>query len=758
MSQLTSAGPQATAQPIRVLPILTAALISGLVVITYQISFGSLIFSGDLAPYTANGIGFCLMGVVLIGAIEAVLSGSPGLVANPTAGSAAIVAAIAAGIAAGVSSSPEAVFPTVTAAITGSTLLTGSVFLILGRFQLGNFIRYFPYPVIGGFLAGTGWLVLSGALKTMSGVSLSWANLASFADPSVLLRWLPGVIFGVTLLLLVRHYRHYLVTPLAILAGILVFYGLLALAGTSLTQAADLGLLFQPFPQGSLWRPPPVSDLAIVEWGVIFSQAGEVVSLILISSITLLLYASGVEVSTNREIDLNRELSACGAGNLAAAFSASPPGYIIVTMSVLSNRLGANHRLVGLLVAGLCAGVIFFGASLISLFPKPVLGGVLVYLGLTFLVEWLVEGRRKLSRPDYLIVVVILLAMSLLGLLAGLGVGLGLAAVLFIIQYSQVPVVRHVYSGRTHHSRVARSQPHADLLREEGENLIILELQGYIFFGTANRIYTQIKQDLEKLPQPPRAVLLDFRRVTGLDASAASSFVRLKRLLKKQRTVLGFVHLQPAIEQVLHRDVLTPADQDAWRVFPDIDRGVEWYEETVLAGESGQQADIRAQAGAVQPGQERGGLALLFAALWQDAEQDGQAESQGLLVLMDLLERVELQEGELLINQGETQEFLYFLDAGELTLEHQARALTPLRLETSGPGSIAGETSFYLKVPAVASVRALVPSVVYRLSAGSLQRLEKESPHTAALLHRYLLKRTGMRLLTLLETVEILAD
>ncbi len=151
-------------------------------------------------------------------------------------------------------------------------------------------------------------------------------------------------------------------------------------------------------------------------------------------------------------------------------------------------------------------------------------------------------------------------------------------------------------------------------------------------------------------------------------------------------------------------------------------------------------------------------MALLFAALWEDSEQEGQIDNQGLLGLMNLLERVELQAGDVLIQQGEFQEYIYFLDAGELTLEHQARETLLLRLETSGPGSITGETSFYLKVPAVASVRALVPSVAYGLSAKNLRRLEEESPQTAALLHRFLLKRAGRRLLTLLETVEILAD
>lgn len=737
------------------LPILTVALISGLVVTTYQISFGSLIFSGDLSPYLSAGIGFCLMGVVLIGGIEALLSGTPGMVAIPTVGSAVIVATMAAQIASELSGSPEQIFPTVTASITVAALLTGGAFLALGWFRLGNLIRYIPYPVIGGFLAGTGWLVASGALKTMNGVALSLANLPKFYTSEGLVRWLPGVIFGVGLLLLVRRFKHYLITPLAILCAVLLFYLLLWISGVSIEQATRLGLLFKPFPPGALWQPPPLGDLSLVDWGAIARLAGNIATLILISSITILLYASGVEVTAGKEIDLNQELRACGLGNLAAGFSASPPGYTIITMSVLSSRLGANSRWVGILMAAICAGVMFFGGPLIALFPKPVLGGVLTFLGLTFLVDWLYDGWRRLSHPDYAIVVVILLVMGLLGLLPGLAVGVALAAGLFILQYSQVPVVRHVYSGRNYHSRVLRSQPQTELLREEGRGLVILELQAYIFFGTANRIYEQIKHRLQT-PQAAglRVVVLDFRQVSGIDASAALSFVRLKRLLRQHQITLAFTGLKPTVQQRLGGEVLTPADQEHWRLFSDLDHAMEWFEEQVLEGEAGLQAAIEAQVGAVQAGQERGGLALLFATLGVEAEQMGQAAVDGLLHLMEFLERHALDAGDVLIRQGEPQADLYFLDAGELTVERVAEEGVPMRLETSGPGAIVGELSAYLNIPATATVTAAQPSIVYRLSVDNMKLLEQADPQTAAILHRFLLKRTGHRLLNAIATVE----
>lgn len=745
--------------PQQILPVLIVSLIAGLVVITYQISFASLIFSGDLSAYLSNGIGFCLMGVVLIGAIEALLSGNPGMVAIPTAGSAAILAAMAAGITGDLAQFPYKIFPTVTAAITLSTFLTGGAFLLLGRFQLGNLIRYFPYPVVGGFLAGTGWLVTSGALKTMTGVALKLETLDQFLQASALLRWLPGVFFGVVLLLVSRRFKHYLLTPAMILGAVGLFYASLQFTNTSIAQATTLGLLFQPFPAGTLWQPPPVGELVQVDWRVIAWQAGEIATLMLISSITLLLYASGVEVSTGTEINLNRELRACGTGNLAAAFSVSPPGYVIVTMSVLSHRLKANHRLVGLLVAAISAGVMFYGAPLISLFPKPVLGGVLTFIGMTFLVDWLYDGWRRFSRPNYLIVVLIMLTMSVLGLLPGLGVGIALAAGLFIVQYSRVPVVRHILSGRSYRSRVERSQPHAELLRQEGRALAIMELQGYIFFGTANRVYEQLKEHFHSADaRPLRVVLLDFRRVNGIDASATLSFVRLKRFLRRENILFGLTQLRKDIEKQLENTVLTPGDRDTWRVFPDLDHGVEWFEDQLLQSESGLQANVQAQPGAVQAGQEQGGLALLFSALLADAEKEDQSDALEILHLMKHLEQVSLQAGEELLHQGEHQENLYFLDAGELTLEYSPGVERQIRLETSGPGTIMGELSFYLEIPSPATVKAALPSLVYRLSAKNLKHLEQDSPQVAMLLHRFLLKRVGQRLVNVLETLDAMSQ
>ncbi len=78
-------------------------------------------------------------------------------------------------------------------------------------------------------------------------------------------------------------------------------------------------------------------------------------------------------------------------------------------------RIAPDRRLVGLISAGLCAACLIFGSTLLTLFPKPVLGGLLLFLGLAFLVEWVYDAWFKLPRIDYLIVLFILLAIATVG-------------------------------------------------------------------------------------------------------------------------------------------------------------------------------------------------------------------------------------------------------------------------------------------------------------------------------------------------------
>ena len=84
------------------------------------------------------------------------------------------------------------------------TVLCGVVFAALGTFRLGNLVRFVPYPVVGGFLAGTGWLLLKGGIYVASGIQPALRTARNLTREYALVRWGPALAFGVVSFALVE--------------------------------------------------------------------------------------------------------------------------------------------------------------------------------------------------------------------------------------------------------------------------------------------------------------------------------------------------------------------------------------------------------------------------------------------------------------------------------------------------------------------------------------------------------------------------
>jgi len=184
------------------LPSLTAGLVIGIINITVEISLAALIFSGPLVLFLSNGIGMMLVSVIVFMLLVGLTSSLRGIVAGPQDSPAAILALMAAAIASGLptDTSPEAVFATIAAAIAITSFAAGLFFLLLGQLKSGNLVRFIPYPVVGGFLAGTGWLLAKGAFGVMTDLPVTFASLPRFFQPHTLGLWLPGLVLGIGLL------------------------------------------------------------------------------------------------------------------------------------------------------------------------------------------------------------------------------------------------------------------------------------------------------------------------------------------------------------------------------------------------------------------------------------------------------------------------------------------------------------------------------------------------------------------------------
>jgi len=729
-------------QPKKLIPSLTAGLIVGVTDVSVEISLAALIFSGALVPFVGQGIGFILFGAFIILLLGALTSSIPGTMTIPQDTPAAILALIAAGVVSNMSASVtlDETFTTVVAAIILTSLLAGLIFLLFGRFKLSGFARFIPYPVVGGFLAGTGWLLVKGGLSVMTDMSLTLDKFPLLFRTESLLHWFPGLIFALALLLMLRRSSHFLIIPGMLALGIGLFYIVLAIVGISTSQAAEMGWLLGPFEQEALFQPLTPSSLALVDWSAIFSQLDKIGAVIALSLISLLLNVSALEVEVKEDIDMNRELRVAGMANVVAGLFGSTIGYQTLSLTVLAHRLNAKTRLAGVFSAFVVGGTLLFGASLLSYFPKPMLGGILLFMGLSFLVEWVIDARAHLPRIDYLLVLMILLAIASIGFLEGIAIGVLAAVVMFVVSYSQINAVKHTLSGETYRSKVERPLVHRQLLQKKGGEIFILRLQGFIFFGTAQKLLDQIKERLYT-PELPRLhyVILDFRQVVLLDSSAVFSITRMKQLAEAHNIHMVWTNLSPAIVRLLEKGGLIDKTDDSFIILPTLDHGLEWCENQILAHQ---------------------GVTDLTGVIEKIERQLKHAipDLKDVSRLTKYLEKREVNQGEYLMHQGDQPDEMYFIEAGLVTAQLELPDEQVMRLRSMRGGTTVGEMGMYLGNTRTASVVAERISIVYRLSKKALKDMEKKDPEVAALLHQWIASLLAERLAENNRTIEALLD
>ena len=229
---------------------LAAGVIIGAVEAVLAIAFAAFVFGGLLVSRLADGIGLYLVAAALTLGILAWRAGRRGVVGSVQDAAAAVLAVVASTTAAKAADitkvaqagRPEGyekpdVFLTVIAATLVVTVLCGIVFLALGTFRLGNLVRFVPYPVVGGFLAGTGWLLFKGGIYVASGIEVHLRTIGLMLHSEALKHSLPALAFGVILLFAVRLVKKPLVIPIVLGVGLVVFAIGMLVTGSSIDDA-----------------------------------------------------------------------------------------------------------------------------------------------------------------------------------------------------------------------------------------------------------------------------------------------------------------------------------------------------------------------------------------------------------------------------------------------------------------------------------------------------------------------------------------
>jgi len=764
-------------QPKVLVSSVSAGFLAGVIGAIRAISYASLIFSGALAVHLPTGLGMTVFSTAVSLAVVALTSTMPGMIATPLTAPAAILGMMAAAIASELQGEPaEAILATILLMVVTGSLLTAGLLLGLGFFKQGDRIRVIPYPVIGGFMAGTGWLLTRGFVQVTADLPLSWSSLGALLEPAALWCWLPGLGFAIALFTATRLWQQFWIMPATLLACVSLFFLLLWGSGSSLAAAREAGWLLGPFPQGDqLWRPLTLQQVSQVHWLAIVHQGGGLLTLMLVSLLSLMLSNSSIELVIGRDLSLNEEIKSIGLANLLSGLGGGMVGNQALPSTLLVNNMGATYRLSGLFAVIPSVAVLVLGSSFLSYLPKALMGSVILYLGLTLLWKWLYEAYFKIPLWDYVTVWVTLIVINTVGFLAGILTGFLLTVIYFMYRYSQVDVAAQVFSGATTRSNVERSAEADRILSQAGDKIYVLELQGFLFFGTANYLLSKVRDRIsqskgsqnkdgetttERSPAL-RYVLIDFRQVSGLDSSAVLTFEKILKLARQQNFHLVLTNLLPELQQELKRGLglelksshspdsqpssesghsldsrpsseseslpssepsSEPESQsDRCHIAVDIDRGLEWCEQQILSAVklSNLQPDF---AGITEQ------LADLFL-----SEQQAQR-------FVSYLKPQFLPAGYYIFRKGDPQTGLYFIESGQVSVLLEQANGQNKRLQTCIRGHILGEMRFYSKEPLSTIVVTDTPSQLYCLSKENFEQMQEESPDLAQALQAYIVK------------------
>lgn len=721
----------------RVVPILSVGVILGAMGLPTIISLAILIYSGELTPFAGAGIGLVLFGGVIIQLIIALTSSMAGVMAGPQDSPAAILGLMAVAIITQMpDASLETKFITVTVTVMITSIITGFLFLIIGGFKLGRFVRFIPYPVVGGFIAGTGLLLVKGAMGVMTGFAPDLENLGLLLMPDNLLRWVPSVIFGIALVIGSRRFQHFMTIPAILTSTALIFYGFIWASGYYMAELRAGGWLLGPFPEGGLWHPLDFSMIRQVNWSLILDQATNIAAIAFISIVAMLLNSNALELVARTDLDLNRELITTGLANIGGGLAGGSAGYHYLGYSAIPLRMNIRSRWVPVISASVMGFVLLFGASLLSLIPTLMAGGVLFFLGITFLVEWLYDAWSQLPRTDYALVLFILFVVGTFGFLEGVGTGIAIAIILFVVNYSRIDIVKDSLSGYTYQSKAERPLEQRQLLKRLGPQIKILRLHGFVFFGTSQSLVKRVSERLKDSGRETiHYLVLDFQHVSALDSSAVFSFVRLKQLADAHQFVIVLTDVNQAIKIQLARAGLQD-DNSRLRFFPTMDYGMEWCESKILLDEGGSTI--------VHAGSLRAQLKKLL------------LSGEHVDKFMSYLEKEAVQEYHVVINRGDSPDCMYFIDSGQLTTRLESSKGKFIRLMTQGGGTMVGEMGLFLNQSRTATVVADQPSVLYRLSIDSYNKMMHDDPELAFHLHQWIGRVLSARLAENNSTLEAL--
>jgi len=607
-----------------------------------------------------------------------------------------------------------------TLAVIFSIILLGGVFqLLFGLVRLGTLIKFTPHPVMAGFQNAAAILLFLVQLGNVFGFDRTMPFVQALehvgqAKPlSLLVASIVIVVMWQAKVLLPR------VPPLLVglLAGTVVYYAMIV-AGLG----ADLGPAIGDAPSPELTPPmfPRFVELAHHPGlgAIVPTIVGGALALALIASIDALLCARLLAQPGDQPVDGDRLLVRLGAGNVVAACFGGITSGLNLGPSLVNRAFGARTPfsvLVNSAVILLSIALLF---PLIGYLPRVALSATIMVIAIQHIDRWTVHAFRRVasgSTPyrrhlmlELVVVVVVAVLSVIVDIVAAVFIGVAIAVLLFAVRMSR-SIVRRSYRGSAVRSRKSRTVQEMTVLETMGGGILIVELQGALFFGTAETLAGEIAVQMQ---QRTHQVILDLRRVTEIDSSGAELLRRIDADLSARGATFAVCVLQPSEPAAVLADAGVLDGITPERVFGHVDGALEWAEEQMLGAQVGDSAANQdtplARAG-------------IFAGL----------TPKEMATVERHLRRTEIDKGRTIFAQGESGSDLFIITSGTASAYlHQDRG-ADIRLTTFAPGTVFGELAILDPGPRSATVIADEALVCFALSDEDFVLLSSNAPKIA---------------------------
>lgn len=555
-----------------------------LVALPASIAFGVTIYAAIGPTHAALGALAGIVGASVIGLVASTFGGTDRLISAPCAPAAAVLSAFAIGM---VHDGVPAGNIVLMLLMLG--ILAGGFQVLFGFVGIGQLIKYIPYPVVSGYLTGVGLIIIGSQLSKLVGAPSGTPWHQSLISPWMW-DWQALVVGGATIagiLLGPGITKRLPGMIIGVLAGVLTYFGL-AMQDASLLELTNNPLIIGPLGVSGegyfasiTERWHEIGDLRLSQVGALFGSA---LTLAVLLSIDTLKTCVVLDQMTRSRHNPNRELVAQGAANIASCSVGGIPGAGTMGATLINLSSGATTRASGLVEGVLALLSALLLSNFIAWIPVSALAAGLIVVGFRMIDR---EPLRFIQSSatvfDFGVVVAVVVVALSVGLIAASGVGVALAIVLFLREQIGGTVVRHKFYVNQMSSNWHRPESETRILEQKGDQAVIFELQGSLFFGTTQQLYGLIEAEIKTR----KFIILDMKRVMSVDVTAAHLLNQLRDSLAEIGAMLLLSNVRENLPN--GRNLRAFLDQtgvtekhDTVRLFPELDSAIEWVEDRIL--------------------------------------------------------------------------------------------------------------------------------------------------------------------------------